>query len=77
MKRIRLVLLCTAAVLALVGATYLVAANNQHEKKAHATSLSTDSGPLANATVSFGAWMTSPPVDRFLRDTLDPLHSIP
>jgi len=65
MKRLRLALLCTAAVSAFAVATYLVAANSQHDKKAHATSRSTDSGPLTNATVSFGAWMTSPPVDRF------------
>jgi plastocyanin len=26
---------------------------------------SADEGPLSNATVSFGAWMTTPPFDRF------------
>src|SRR5690349_14489170 len=25
-----------------------------------------ESGPLANATVTFGAWRTAPPLDRFL-----------
>jgi plastocyanin len=65
MKQLRLALLCIAAVAALTVGTYLVAANNQHTKNAHATEPSTDSGPLANATVSFGAWMTSPPLDRF------------
>src|SRR5687767_15464318 len=65
MKRLRLALLCTAAVSTLAVATYLAAANSQHDKKALATAQNTASGPLTNATVSFGAWMTSPPVDRF------------
>ena len=65
MKQLRLALLCIAGFSALAVATYLVAANNQHDKKAHAGAPSADSGPLANATVSFGAWMTSPPLDRF------------
>ncbi len=42
-----------------------MAANNQQDHKAHGGAARADSGPLSNATVSFGAWMTSPPLDRF------------
>ena len=53
-------------VAALGVATYLVAANSQHDDhKAHGGARKAGSGPLTNATVSFGAWKTSPPVDRF------------
>ena len=65
MKKLRVPLLCAAAVSALAVATYLVTANNQHQKSAHAALATADNGPLTNATVSFGAWMTSPPLDRF------------
>ena len=65
MKRLRLSILCAAAAVALGVTTYLVAASSQHDHKSHATAAKADSGPLANATVSFGAWKTSPPVDRF------------
>jgi plastocyanin len=65
MKRLRLSILCAAAVLAVGVTTYLVAANSQHDHKGHGATKKADSGPLANATVSFGAWKTSPPVDRF------------
>jgi len=65
MKRLRLSILCAVAVAALGVATYLVTANNQHDHKAHGGAAKADGGPLSNATVSFGAWMTSPPLDRF------------
>lgn len=70
MSRLRLSILCAAAVAALGVTTYLVAANNQtadaqHDHKAHGGAAKANSGPLTNATVSFGAWKTSPPVDRF------------
>jgi plastocyanin len=70
MKRLRLSILCAGAVAALGVATYLAAADNQaadsqHDHKAHGGARKADGGPLTNATVSFGAWKTSPPVDRF------------
>lgn len=68
MKRIRLYLLCIGALVALGVATYLVAAKNPKTSTGHEAHMSAPkvgSGPLSNATVSFGAWMTSPPVDRF------------
>ncbi len=65
MKKLRLVFLCAAAISALAVATYLVAADDQHAKNAHVVTAGVDNGPLTNATVSFGAWMTSPPLDRF------------
>jgi plastocyanin len=63
MKRLRLSILCAGAVVALGVATYLAAASNQHGGNAHVGAARADSGPLSNATVSFGAWMT--PLDRF------------
>ena len=65
MRRLRLSVLCAVAAAALGVTTYLVAANSQHDHKSHAVAAKAGSGPLANATVSFGAWMTSPPLDRF------------
>ena len=65
MRRLRLALLCAAAVLAVGVTTYLVAANGQHAHKRGANAPGAESGPLSSATVSFGAWMTSPPLDRF------------
>ena len=65
MNRLRLLLLCAGAVVTLAGATYLVAANSADSHKAHVGAAQAGSGPLSSATVSFGAWMTSPPLDRF------------
>ena len=63
MKRLRLSILCAAAGLAVGLGTYLVLANNQHAHKMSVSAASADNGPLSNATVSFGSWMT--PLDRF------------
>jgi plastocyanin len=65
MKRISIVALCAVAVIAIGLTIYLSAAYSQHNHKSGVRSANADSGPLSNATVSFGAWMTSPPVDRF------------
>ena len=67
MKRFRISVLCAAAVAALGQTTSLVAANGRqdHDHKSHSKVAKADDGPLANATVSFGAWKTSPPVDRY------------
>lgn len=71
MKRLRLYILCAAALVALGVTTYLVAANDkltsddQAGHKAHVAASKPESGPLSNATVSFGAWTSSPPHDRF------------
>lgn len=67
MKR-SLPIVCSIAVAA-VGlgiTTYLLTVKAQHAHKAGAsTAAKAESGPLSSATVSFGAWMTSPPHDRF------------
>jgi plastocyanin len=68
MKRVALSILC--AVTVLVGVTtYLVLARGTHSdnKSSHAAHAAVPAidGPLANATVSFGSWMTTPPLDRF------------
>jgi len=65
MNKLRLSILCVGAVVALVVTTYLVTANEQQSQHAHVAASKSESGPLSNATVSFGAWMTAPPVDRF------------
>ena len=64
MKRLRLSIICTVSILAIGLGTYLVLAKDNHAHKAKAATALADSGPLSNATVSFGSWMTSPPLDR-------------
>ena len=70
MKRISWSVLIVVAILAAGLTTYflvpgLVNAGESHSAHANVgTSVAID-GPLSNATVSFGAWMTSPPMDRF------------
>jgi plastocyanin len=43
-----------------IGSVFYFNVEGQHHKAS-----ATQSGPLTNATVSFGAWMTAPPIDRF------------
>ena len=61
MKRLRLSILCSVAILAIGLTTYLAFAREGHSN--HASPSPALDGPLSNATVSFGAWMT--PLDRF------------
>src|SRR5262245_47202803 len=80
MKRLRLAALSAMALTAVVWAAYLVRANvynpdktidntaqetAHHSSKANTGNASTNFGILANATVSFGSWMTTPALDRF------------
>lgn len=70
MKRLRLPILCAVAIVALGVTTYLVAAKKKVVADAqpdhnHAAVAKPESGPLSTATVSFGAWVSSPPHDRF------------
>lgn len=65
MNRLRLSILCAGIVAALGVTTYLVAADDEHSHKSHVGAAKVDSGPLSNATVSFGAWTSTPPHDRF------------
>jgi plastocyanin len=80
MNRLRLAAFCAPALIAVVWAAYLVRANVYHPSKldesaasanvhhsagANTNNASANIGILSNATVSFGAWMTTPPVDRF------------
>lgn len=79
MKRLRLFILCTVAILAVGLTTYLVlAGGSSHPSHATASAAPPDDGPLSNATVSFGAWMSSPPVDRFpnISDTRNANHHV-
>src|SRR5262245_31880302 len=61
MTRIRLSILFAVAILAIGLTTYFVTARESHP--GHASNSPDLDGPLSNATVSFGEWMT--PVDRF------------
>jgi plastocyanin len=61
MKHLRLSIFCAVAILAIGLTTYLTRAREGHP--GHASGSATLDGPLSNATVSFGEWMT--PVDRF------------
>src|SRR5262245_10731408 len=61
MNRLRLSILSTVAILGLGLTTYLVLAHEGHP--GHSSGSPALDGPLSNATVSFGEWMT--PVDRF------------
>ena len=64
MKRLTLIL-TAIAILAAGVTTYLVSAGDSHKNdhSKNTTASAALDGPLANATVSFGAWMT--PLDRF------------
>lgn len=66
MKRLSIIVLCVAAVFAVGISSYFVLAGEKHQ---HDSQLSPDSddrgGPLDNATVTFGGWMTTPSLDRF------------
>src|SRR5262245_28335368 len=61
MTRLRLSILCAVAILAIGLTTYFATARESHP--GHASKSPAIDGPLSNATVSFGEWMT--PVNRF------------
>ena len=61
MTRLRLSILCGVAILAIGLTTYFATAHESHP--GHASGSAALDGPLSNATVSFGEWMT--PLDRF------------
>ena len=66
MKRLHWSILCIAVILAFGLTTYLVRAGETHHPAySTAAAVPAGEGPLSNATVSFGSWMTSPPLDRF------------
>jgi plastocyanin len=65
MKSLRGLILCAVAVLVFGFVTYLALATGSHPHGAPAGSVMPDGHPLSNATVSFGSWMTSPPLNRF------------
>jgi plastocyanin len=64
MKRLSLSVL-GIVVLAIGLTTFLAKAGDSHRGHATAQPELTEAGPLSNATVSFGGWMTTPPLDRF------------
>jgi len=61
MTRLRLSIFCAVAIFAIGLTTYFATARERHS--GHASRSPALDGPLSNATVSFGEWMT--PVDRF------------
>lgn len=68
MKRFALVLsLCTAVILVAAFALYFQA-SGQHHGSAAVASDPGEASPRSSATVSFGGWMTNPPLDRFPND---------
>lgn len=62
MKRITLV--CAIALLAM-GTFVFYQVSAQHHKTVPVSLVTQDENAVDNATVSFGAWMTNPPLDRF------------
>jgi len=64
MKRLSFISLCIAALFAVGISTYFVLAEDKHKHSEQIRS-DDDGGPLDSATVSFGGWMTTPPLDRF------------
>ena len=65
MKRLYLLVLCLVAIGGTGLTAYLVRAKEVHSDHAMATDKPSVEGPLSNTTVSFGAWKTTPPLDRF------------
>lgn len=65
MKRFRLAVLCTVAVFVVGFITFLAQAGDGHRGHATVKPAQAEEGPLSNATVSFGGWMTTPALDRF------------
>jgi len=66
MRRLTLFVLGIVVLFAIGFTTFLTQAGDNHGS--HATARSAPAaidGPLSNATVSFGGWMTTPPLDRF------------
>src|SRR5687768_1717120 len=61
----RLSIICSVAVFAICPVTYLASAQKHHPSTATARLALAEDVPLNNATVSFGGWMTTPPLDRF------------
>jgi plastocyanin len=65
MKRLHWSILCVVAIFAFGLTTYLVRAGETHSGHTMASPAVASDGPLSNATVSFGGWMTFPALDRF------------
>lgn len=65
MKRLRLSGLCIVAVFAIGFTTLLAQTTDSHRSHAIASTAAAVEGPQSSATVSFGGWMTTPPLDRF------------
>ena len=65
MKRLYWSVLCVMAIFAFGLTTFWVRAGGSHPGHTAAAPTPAVEGPLSNATVSFGRWMTSPSLDRF------------
>jgi plastocyanin len=66
MKRLTLSVLGIVVLFAIGFTTFLAQAGDNHTGHATASPApAAAEGPLSNATVSFGGWMTTPPLDRF------------
>src|SRR5829696_7216596 len=64
MKRLFLPVVVAAVILAVGFSTYVWLQGSRHNHNNHVQAAE-ESSPMSNATVSFGGWMTSPPLDRF------------
>lgn len=66
MKRWSFIVLCIAAIFAVGISTYFVLAQEKHQHDSDINLDRDDRGSTPdNATVTFGGWMTTPPLDRF------------
>jgi plastocyanin len=65
MKRLSFIALCIAAIFAVGLSAYFVLAQEKHQHNEEIRSDSDDGNSPTNATVSFGGWMTNPPLSRF------------
>ena len=69
MRKIYWSALCILVVATMGVTTYLVRAGETHNGHGHVAAGTAVDGPLSSATVSFGGWMTTPPLDRFPNDS--------
>jgi plastocyanin len=65
MKRFGIITGCIAAILAVGLSAYFVLAQEKHNHSAELRPDTSQGKALDSATVSFGGWMTTPPLDRF------------
>jgi plastocyanin len=65
MKRLSFIAVCIAAIFAIGLSAYFVLAQEKHRHSVELRPDTSQGNALDSATVSFGGWMTTPPLDRF------------